>query len=102
MAAPPLPRSISFMKCWAGLALFGAGVFGNSRLSETARPLRTSEAARTRFSAVIRLTAPTWSSAPPAAPVAPVAQVGLDFSFGRDGTLEHGAPPEERVPSSEF
>src|SRR6266581_1039474 len=52
------------MKCWAGVGLFKAGVLGNSRLSDTARPLRTSDAARTRLSAVIRLTAPSWSSAP--------------------------------------
>src|SRR5579883_511566 len=52
------------MKCCAGVGLLGAGVFGHSRLSETLRPLRTSFAAATRFSGVIRLIAPFWSSAP--------------------------------------
>src|SRR5918999_585464 len=53
-----------FMKCWAGVGLLGAGVLGNSRLRETARPLRTNRAAASRFSGVMRLTAPIWSSLP--------------------------------------
>src|ERR1700704_5859192 len=52
------------MKCWAGVGLLGAGFLGNSRLIDTARPLRTNPATFTRFSGVIKLTAPTWSSAP--------------------------------------
>ena len=43
------------MKCCGG---------SKTRLSDTVRPVRTSRAAAARFSGVIRLTAPTWSSSP--------------------------------------
>ena len=65
MAEPPPPsRTPRFMKWMAGVGLFAAGVFGNSRLNDTARPVLTNRAAAARFSGVIMLTAPTWSSSP--------------------------------------
>src|SRR4051794_11994346 len=52
------------MKCSAGVGLLAAGVFGSSRHSDTTRPFLTSDTARSRFAASIRLIAPFWSSAP--------------------------------------
>src|SRR5258707_7749909 len=84
------------MKCCAGLGLLGAGFLGNSRLIDTARPLRTNPAAFTRFSGVIRLTAPTWSSAP--------QRPQLRRSFRKDSTAafvgsgRSGMPRRQELP----
>ena len=53
-----------FLDLYAGVGLFGAGSLGNGRLSDTVRAFCTSPKALRRFSSVIRLSAPSWSSGP--------------------------------------
>src|SRR5262245_17033028 len=52
------------MRCTAGCGLSGAGSVASGRAQPTVRPLRTSRAAATRFSAVMWFSVPSWSRSP--------------------------------------